>query len=172
MENKWNYLYLSISLFSGYCAMNNIYIIPCSNMVGVLCAGELFFLKKKDMMFHHILVLFALHYMNTHAEMEFRENIVREMLTTEISTIFLTIRNLIGGHPVNDACFVTTFMYYRIYNFSNMLCNHRVHEALLMYSKTPYELCEIYMSLYMFSILNVYWAGLIVSKLYRKTCKR
>jgi len=159
-----NYLYLSISLVSGYCTMMNTYTIPCANMVGILCAGELFFLKKKDMIFHHIIVMFFVHYMNTHTELEY---MIRNFLQAEISTIFLTTRNLIGGHPVNDACFVMTFMYYRIYKFSTMLWNPHTHEALLVHSKTPYELCEIYMSMYLFFMLNVYWASLIVAKLYR-----
>ncbi len=164
MENQLNYLYLTISLVSGYCAMTNTYTIPCANMVGVFCVSDLFFLKKKDMIFHHILVLSIIHYMNTHKEFEY---MVREFLKTEISTIFLTTRNLIGRHPVNDACFVTTFMYYRIYKFSRMLCNPHLHEALLTYSKTPYDLYEIYTSVYLFLILNVYWASLIFAKLYR-----
>jgi len=48
-----------------------------------------------------------------------------------------------------------------------MLWNPHLHEALWLYSKTPYELCEIYMSMYLFFMLNVYWASLIVAKLYR-----
>ncbi len=161
---KRNYIYLTISLVSGYCAMMNTHIIPCSNMVGVLCAGELFFLKTKDAILHHILVLFIVHYINNHTELEY---MVREFLKTEISTIFLILRDLIGRHPVNDACFVTTFMYYRIYKFSGMLLDTNMHNTLVIHSKTPYELYEIYISMYLFFILNVYWASLIFSKLYR-----
>jgi hypothetical protein len=160
-----NYIYLTVSLVSGYCAMTNTHIILCSNMVGVLCAGELFFLKTKDAILHHILVLFIVHYINNHTELEY---IVRDFLKTEISTIFLILRDLIGRHPVNDVCFVTTFMYYRIYKYSGMLLNPHLHKTLLIHSKTQYELCEIYMSMYLFFMLNVYWASLIVRKLCKK----
>jgi len=167
MKTLTTYVYLTVSLISGYCAMTNTHIILCSNMVGVLCAGELFFLKTKDAILHHILVLFIVHYINTHTELEY---IVREFLKTEISTIFLILRDVIGRHPVNDACFVTTFMYYRIYKYSKMLLDDGMHETILTQSKSTYELCEIYISMYMFFALNLYWTRLIFAKLYRYTC--
>ena len=117
-------IYLGMSLVSFFCVMNNFYIITCSNFVGIVCFFDLYFVKSKDMMLHHILVLLIIYCMNKHNEFENRNLIVSTMLSTEISTIFLTTNNLldITGYMVpfkkiNKIMFIFTFLYYRIYNY-------------------------------------------------------
>lgn len=78
---------LGISLFSCFCIMTNFYIIICSNIVGFICLIDFYFVKKKDMLLHHILVLSMLHYMNYHSDIENRKEIVSVILSTETSTI-------------------------------------------------------------------------------------
>ena len=171
-----NCIYLGISLFSCFCIMNNFYIITCSNIVGVMCLIDFYFVKKKDMLFHHVLVLSMLHYMNNHGDIENRKEIVSVILSTEISTIFLTLNNLIEKissivsikqiKEINKVAFVSTFVYYRIYNYSYyLILDKNIHNIFFIYSRNNFEYCEIYFGLYGLFILNLYWSCLILKKI-------
>lgn len=166
------YLYLGISLFSCFCIINNFYIIYCSNFVGFICLIDFYYIKKKDMILHHILVLIMLHYMNNHSYVENKNEIVSIILKTEISTIFLTINNLLDTvdnmvilKNINKCIFIFTFIYYRIYNYSYyLILNKNIHNIFLFYSKNNFELYEIYTGIYGLFILNLYWTFLIFKK--------
>lgn len=173
-------VYLSVSIFSTVCVISNCYVIICSNIVGMMCFIDLFLIKKKDMVIHHIFVLIMLHYMNSHPEIENREKIVSVILSTEISTIFLIINNLLNRNisenydkynkiivtNVNRLLFITTFMYYRVYSYYVcLLSNKEIHNTLFIYSKSKIQLFEIYLGIYGLFILNLYWTIFIVIKL-------
>ena len=51
------FMYFSISLVSCICIMTNYNIIMCSNIVSIICLFDLYFIRNKDMIIHHILVL-------------------------------------------------------------------------------------------------------------------
>ena len=165
-------MYLGISLFSCFCIMTNFYIITCSNIVGVMCLIDFYFVKKKDMLLHHILVLSMLHYMNNHSDIENRKEIVSVILTTETSTIFLTLNNLLENasslvnvKKINKIAFVSSFVYYRIYNYSYyLILDKNIHNTFLIYSRNNFEYCEIYFGIYGLFILNLYWGTLIFKK--------
>jgi len=166
-------IYLSISVVSCFCVMTNFYVITCSNIVGIMCLIDFYFVKKRDMLLHHFLVLCMLHYMNNHACIENRNEIVSVILSTEISTIFLTTNNLlditgniIAIKNINKLLFISSFVYYRIYNYTYYLIfDKNIHKIFLVYSKNNFEFCEIYIGIYGLFILNIYWCGLILSKL-------
>jgi hypothetical protein len=173
-------VYLSVSIFSTLCVITNCYVIICSNIVGMMCFIDLFIVKKKDMVIHHLFVLIMLQYMNTHPEIENREQIVSVILSTEISTIFLIINNLLNRNNsesfykcnkiiltnVNRLFFITTFMYYRVYSYYVcLLSNKEIHTTLFVYSKSKFQLFEIYLGIYGLFILNLYWTILIFIKL-------
>jgi len=173
-------VYLSVSIFSSVCVFTNCYIIMCSNIVGVMCFIDLFLIKKKDMVIHHIFVLIMIHYMNSHSEIENREKIVSVILSTEISTIFLIINNLLNRNSienydkynklivtnVNRLLFITTFMYYRVYSYYvSLIANKEIHNTLFIYSKSKFQLFEIYLGIYGLFILNLYWTIFIFIKL-------
>ena len=173
-----NCIYLGISLFSCFCIINNFYIITCSNIVGLMCLIDFYFVKKKDMLFHHILVLSMLHYMNNHDDIENRKEIVSVILRTEISTIFLTLNNLLENisnkeikkiteiKNINKIVFVSTFLYYRIYNYSYyLILDKNIHKTFFIYSRNNFEYFEIYFGLYGLFILNLYWCCLIFKKI-------
>jgi hypothetical protein len=162
------FMYLGIALFSSFCSMTNFYVIPCSNMVGIMCLIDFYFVKKKDMILHHTIVLALTHYMNNH-DFENKKEIVFVILNTEISTIFLTTYNLLDTTSnilknINKLFFVTTFFYYRIYNYSYLLIDNNIHNTLYTYSRNNFEYCEIYTSLYGLFLLNLYWTYLIFKK--------
>lgn len=177
-------VYLSVSIFSTLCVISNCYVIICSNIVGMMCFLDIFLIKKKDMVIHHLFVLIMLHYMNTHPEIENREKIVSVILSTEISTIFLIMNNLLNRNNtenfaenydkynkiiitnINRLFFITTFMYYRVYSYYVcLLSNKEIHNTFLIYSKSKIQLFEIYLGIYGLFILNLYWAIFIFIKL-------
>ncbi len=174
--NKLQYVYLGISLISWFCTITKLYIIPCSNFVALMCLFDLFYLKKKDMIFHHILVLLMIHYMNNHSNVKNREEIILPILKTEISTTFLIINNLLENKSnmgiiknINRIIFVYCFIYYRIYNYLFYLILVIDYDnVFLNYSKNNFEYFEIYFSIYGLFILNLYWCRLIINKIISK----
>jgi hypothetical protein len=177
-------VYLSVSIFSTLCVISNCYVIMCSNIVGMMCFIDIFLVKKKDMVVHHLFVLIMLHYMNTHPEIENREKIVSVILSTEISTIFLIMNNLLNRNNsenfaenydkynkiivtnINRLLFITTFMYYRVYSYYVcLLSNREIHNTFFIYSKSKIQLFEIYLGIYGLFILNLYWTIFIFIKL-------
>jgi len=168
IENKkLQFVYLGMSLISSFCLMTNLYVIPCSNMVGIMCLLDFYFVKKKDMILHHTIVLALTHYMNQH-DIENKKEIVCVVLSTEISTIFLTTHNILDTNIVvkniNKLFFISTFLYYRIYNYSYLLLDNTIHNTLYTYSRNNFEYCQIYVSLYGLFLLNLYWTCLIFKK--------
>lgn len=49
-----NYVYIGVSLISSICVMKNCYLVECCNLTGLKCLIDLYVVKKKDMIFHHI----------------------------------------------------------------------------------------------------------------------
>jgi hypothetical protein len=174
-------IYLFTSIFSSICVFTNSYIIVCSNIVGMMCFIDMFLIKKKDMLVHHLLVLIMIHYMNKHNEIENRDKIVSVILSTEISTIFLITNNLLNRNNsenyykkcnkiiiinLNKILFIITFMYYRVYSYYvYLIFNKEIYNTFLIYSKNKLHLFEIFFGIYGLFILNLYWSLLIFIKL-------
>jgi hypothetical protein len=110
--------------------------------------------------------------MNNHADIENRTEIVSVILSTEISTIFLTTNNLLEmegniviAKNINKLLFVSTFFYYRIYNYTYyLILDNNIHKIFYYYSKNNLEFCEIYTGIYGLFFLNLYWSGMILNK--------
>ena len=121
---KLQLMYLGVSLVSTFCSMTNFHTVICSNMVGLMCLVDLYFVKKIDMLLHHLLVLCLVDSVNKEYDITNRNEIISTVLSTEISTIFLTTNNLLEIacnrvviKNINKLFFVSTFAYYRIYNY-------------------------------------------------------
>ncbi len=169
------YVYLGFSLMSSFCVITNFHIINCSNIVGLMCLGDLYFIKKKDMLIHHIFVLSLLDYMNIHDDIQHKNKIVSTILSTEISTIFLITNNLldIEGNMlllknINQIFFVITFVYYRLYNYSVLMLDKNIYNSFIIFSKNDYEFYKLYSMVYGFYILNIYWFTIIGYRIYEK----
>jgi len=174
-KNYINYqlIHLGISLYSSFSVLTNFYVYTCSNIVGLLCLIDCCFVKKKNMLLHHILVLFMIHYMNNHNS-ENRDEIISVILSTEISTIFLTANSLLDNtcnmillKNINRFIFVSTFFYFRIYNYAYyIILDKNSHSTFLIQSKNIFELFEIYITVHGLFILNLYWFYLIIKKIF------
>lgn len=169
---RFHCMNLGISLYSFFCVMTDFYVIPCSNIVGIMCFIHLFYVKKNDMLIHHISVLSMIHYMNTHDDIENRKEIISVILSVKTSTIFLALNYLLENSSavnlkkINSVAFVSTFIYYRIYNYSYyLILDKNIHNTLFIYSKNNFEYCEIYIGLYGLFSLNIYWLCLIFKKI-------
>ena len=176
-------IYLFISILSTLSVFYKFQLISCSNIVGLICLIDFFYIKKRAMIIHHILVLMMLDYMNTHPDIVIRENIISVILSTEISTIFLINNSLLSNNNIkqyflkvnrysvtiiknmNSIFFIYTFLYYRIYNYYYyLIIDKSINIVFLKYSKNIYEFYEIYISIYGLFILNIYWSILIFIK--------
>ena len=188
-------IYLSISILSTLSVFNKFQLINCSNIVGLMCLIDFFYIKKKAMIIHHILVLMMIDYMNTHPDILIRENIISVVLSTEISTIFLITNSLLSNNyisdfvlkinrylvtiikSINSILFIYTFLYYRLYNYYyNLIIDKETNIVFFKYSRNIYDFYEIYISIYGLFILNIYWSVLIFIKFsslldYSKLCK-
>ena len=168
-------MYLGIAFASFVCIHTDFYVIDCSNMVGVMCLVDFCFVKKKDMLLHHASVLAVLHYMNTHPDITYKKEIAVTLLSAETSTIFLTLNNLIEKaslvKTVNQVAFVSTFVYYRIYNYSLLMLDPNIHNAFLVYSRNAWDYGEFYFGFYSLFCLNLYWCFLIFKKVVEQRYK-
>ena len=126
-----------------------------------------------DKKIHHILglLLCCILYTNRNNFKDEMYSITNFQLSTEISTIFLMIKEDLDRffsktsaiYMVNDCMFAIAFMYYRIYNFYNM-------QDIII--QTGFKLPSSYgyfISIFGLFYLNLYWSVLILKKIF-KTC--
>lgn len=174
---KLQLVYLSTSLLSTYCVMTNTHLVGCCNAVGVMCLIDFCFVKKRDMMLHHLLVVFLVHYTNTHLHNPYSNQIITVILSTEMSTIFLTLNNLLDVDSIfkqiNKAAFLSTFLYYRLYNYPyQLMLDPNVRASYCIYSNNVLEHWEISGSIYVLFMVNVYWTFLIADKVVGEMYKK
>lgn len=187
-KNKLNiYLqctYLSLSILSTLCVINNFQLINCSNTVGIMCLFDFLYIKRTDMILHHIFVLLMIDYMNNnYYNIPISGNIISIILSTEISTIFLITNSLLSNDYIikdylkintyfiniiknmNNILFISTFLYYRVYNYYfNLIIDKDTNISFFRYTKNVYRFYEIYISIYGLFLLNLYWTTLIFIK--------
>lgn len=171
-------VYLSVALLSCYCVMTNSYIIHCSNFLGIVCFFDLYFIRRMDMFLHHVLVLSLLYSMHNHSDIKTNNELISIILSSEISTIFLTINNLLENvnvniiKKINKVMFISTFFYYRIYNYGyQLILNKDIYNILSIYSANKFILYQKYYGIHTLFILNLYWLWLIFNRMvqmYRK----
>ena len=146
------------------------YLSLCSNAVALACLVDYWRIEKRDMQIHHILVLFLADYMNRHTFIEDREAIISTILSSEISTIFLSLHSILPKKWVwigalNNALFISTFFHYRIYVYSQELVfNPNVHATFLFSSMGWIQIIQIYIGVLGLFVLNLYWARMILHK--------
>jgi hypothetical protein len=136
-----------------------------------------FLLCEKLIYFHHSLcVIMGYVYFNNLQLTYASQNCVVCILSTEISTFFLTIRAILEDYKrvnkclmitynVNNVIFTGTFMYTRLYMYINAL---RTDEFKNLLSSLSY-LDSILFQICLFSllVLNLYWARLIMKSILR-----
>lgn len=176
------YVFLSVSVCSFLSAFYQYGVCECTNIIGIVCLLDLFIIQKPDMIFHHMLVLMMVQYVNNHYSIPYRDEMLSIFLRTEISTIFLEMnyilervhKNKMVGicKTFNTICFIITFIYYRIYQYGYYFTmNPYIHPVLITFSKTHLEMAKVYFGIYGLFLLNLYWLFLIIAKIKRMICR-
>jgi hypothetical protein len=114
--------------------------------------------------------------MNIHIDAKNITDVVSIGLRTEISTIFLTVNNLLEIADasvvykyINKFVFFSTFFYYRIYNYLyHLMFDKNIHTLIFAYSKNNFYFWELYISIYGLFVLNLYWSTIIFKKILYK----
>lgn len=169
-----DYLTLSVSGISTFCILSNYNLIYCSYFVGVFCFFDLFYelkMKKKDMIIHHLLVMNLIYFLfSSKADDTEKLRIVEVILSTEISTNFLILKDILKKNKltgilyINNVLFLLTFFYYRVYNYFVKIIISKELFNIATTNFTGFQLFFLFFSIYSFFILNLYWSGLICKK--------
>lgn len=171
------YCLLIVSYATYATLSNNIDLqINALNIVKWQCILE-FLLCNPDVMVHHLIVLgITVPVTNS---LNVIDNFLPELkiiLQTEISTIFLTLRNFIPNkyktfNVINNVLFVLTFLYTRLYQYSNyVIYNENMYENITNYY-TPTNATTVVIALYLLFIMNIYWGIIIIKTLVKQINK-
>jgi len=182
-----NYIPLFVSTISTICLLKNYNVFLCSNGVAIYCIIDLCFLKRRDMILHHIFVLMMVFYMNIHRNIPIleRDSIITTILSSEISTNFLIINNILNDfkwdskiilenllNKSNKIFFISTFFYFRLYKYiSKLILNKEFYFVINTYSYNNYANITIYCGIYGLFVLNIYWGKLILDKCIKSSDK-
>jgi len=173
-----DYLTLSVSGISTVCILTKYNLIYCSYFVGVFCIFDLYYvvkIKKIDIIIHHLLVITLIYFLfSSKIDDSQKLPIVETILSTEISTNFLILKNILPGITslpssvvhINNLLFVSSFFYYRIYNYFVKILISKKLFYIMMNNFTGLPLFFSFFSIYGFFALNLYWSGLILKKCY------
>jgi hypothetical protein len=171
LKNVQNAICLPVVLYSIYATTNYYYTNNTSNLetainiIKYYCAVD-FALCSQDLAIHHINVIGLITiYQNNLQLLQITSSGLSTIVSTEISTIFLIAKPYIKNphmHTINNALFIATFFYTRIYAYTTQLIyNQHLHETF--YNTIPpidYILMEAF--LYGLYIMNLYWGAIIV----------
>ena len=103
-----------------------------------------------------------------------KEHILKNILITEVSSIFLSANYLIPNKYtvvtyLNYCAFISTFLYYRIYNYhSNIILSYRTNVLIINISKNVYHVMIMYIGIYGLFAVNLYWVPCILLHIYKK----
>jgi hypothetical protein len=171
---QMHFIKLGVALFSFFCITTNFYLITCSKIIGLLCFFDLYYVQKIDFLLHHIFVLILVHRINnlSNVNLEIANELISVILSTEISSIFLNLNKFletdsygVNVKKINNVAFVSTFVYYRIYNYTYyLILNKKFHNALFIYYINNFEFYQVYIGVYGLFILNLYWSIAFLKK--------
>ena len=180
-----NCIYLFVSLFSTYCIITNTHLQFCNYTVGFFCGVDyfLFFIKCRkfrwDIFIHHlsaffIIAFFHFNQYSTNVDSIEKDAFIKNVLVIEVSSIFLSFHNLLENtkfniiKKINQTLFVSTFVYFRIYNYPRyVIFSEKVHFLILTVSENDIDFYIAWIGLYGICILNFYWFFLLLKKMHR-----
>lgn len=173
-----NSITLFVSGISTACIIAKYNLINCSYFVGIYCIFDLYYViqqKNISMIIHHLYVIALLYFsfrLINEKNIEI-ETIVNAILSTEISTNFLIMKNILSKNNIigcivhiNNLLFVVTFFYYRLYNYGIKVVVSKPLWYIVINNFTNMETIFLYFSLYGLFFLNIYWFVLILKKIY------
>jgi hypothetical protein len=151
--------------------------IPLYLRVGKIIQWQCIFdmlLCSPELVIHHLFAIGIMHPFLTTPGLEMHtHNEMSTILSTELSTIFLVLRNIIPTKykrlgAINNAIFIATFVYTRLYTYSTQLIySEHVHYMLTTYLP-PSKSMLLFTSLYGLYFLNIYWAAIILKTLVKQ----
>ena len=163
-------LYASYAVFSNNIDLqvNAIYVVKWQ------CILE-FILCSPDIMLHHFIALCII-YPVTNSLQSINHFLpeMRIVLQTEISTIFLTLRNMIPLkyktiNTINNLLFIIIFSYMRLYQYTKyIIYNDTMYEKITNYYTSSSEATLLTCALYSLSYLNIYWGNIILKTLLKQ----
>jgi hypothetical protein len=178
------YMHLSVSIFSIYCILTNYYLFSGVYLIGIVLYIDYFlhYFKinnlRPDIQIHHLLALFIVHFVFHHREFlhETNEEIVdfiKNVLSLEISTIFLTSNYLLPKtsiiYKLNQFNFIISFAYFRIYQYTRyVVLSEKTYYIIVILSNHPIYQYSMFIGMYGLGILNFYWFYLILQKTFHK----
>jgi hypothetical protein len=179
------FIYFSVSFISSFCIFQNKNLDNCSYFVGIICIMDIilhlfeFYTIRISMLYHHIFSLCIILFLYNHIypvtyNIENKNILIKNVLLTEISTMFLILNNIIKNNKsiyckiinkINQIIFIITFVYSRIYNyFINIIINKEVNYFIINVTKSNIHLIYMYIGIYGLFTLNIYWFYLIIKK--------
>lgn len=181
------FLYLYVSCYSVYTIIQRTDYENCIYSIGTLMSFDLLLWSlgqiklKREMVLHHVYVLGFIIYFMQHFDsavklfgQEICDDILRGLLSTEISTVFLTLRGMIKDGPLifvylNDLLFIYTFYYYRLnFFYRKFLIPYENFQIVILFvSKNNFWFIAMNSCIYGLYLLNVYWGTRIVEKMLR-----
>jgi len=198
-----NLLFLSLASFSTYCVFTHSYFYECSNMIGLFCCMDFVLhvtninKMRPSMILHHLFAISISVFTYNHIDamtLSYTNNecvsmtMIKNVMSVEISTIFLMnyylmkhmtskiylIHNLLYiMSQLNQVAFVSTFAYYRLYNyFVNVVMSRQIYVFISSVSKNDYYTYSGFIGLYGLFFLNCFWFYEIVQKIVLNTPKR
>lgn len=175
---------LSISILSVLYTSLNYKIIEMGQFLFFYFIVDLFLFKKRiDIIIHHLIAILTYYkiYLLNLPKNDF-EQFCKIIILLEVSSIFLLTKKIIREHniicsnkikSIINILFVSTFMYFRIYNYYYyLLSKNQILDIIINdYSLTNFNKCFFYSSFYGFYLLNLYWTTLIFKKIYKSYIK-
>lgn len=180
IETKFKYIQniycLLVVLYASYAIFtNNIDLqVNAIYVVKWQCILE-FLLCTPDIMLHHLIALGIIYPVTT--SLKTIDNFLLEMrvvLQTEISTIFLVLREIIPVKyktmvAINDILFVIIFAYMRLYQYTKyIIYNNTMYEKITFSYTSVTHSTWLICSLYSLSCINIYWGNIILKALIEK----
>jgi hypothetical protein len=171
LERIRDFVSLFIAGISSYIYFTNGNYRKISHCIATYLLVDLFINKKIDMYIHHAIGLMLYSFVHMNQLSEESENILmKPFIAVEISSIFYNINYLYPKNyfsALNNLLFITTFFYYRIYNYyysviKNEDINHIIENTGEV-SKYYY-----YSAIYNLYILNLYWFSKIMKIVLKK----
>ena len=174
-----SYLHECSNMIGLFCCVDFVlHVTNINKMRPSMILHHLFAISITVFTYNHIDVM-TLSYTNNECDVSM--TLIKNVMSVEISTIFLMnyylmkqskimtylLHNLLYiMYQLNQVAFVSTFAYYRLYNyFVNVIMSRQIYVFISSVSKNDYYTYSVFIGLYGLFFLNCFWFYEIVQKI-------
>ena len=150
-------------------------LIPyLSKLIIVQCSVDLLLTNKLDIVFHHLITISMAYFSFS----QFPSSPVTiqmpyaVIISSEISSFFLILNRYFPKSSINHVCFISTFLYTRIYLYLRFCLFNQEYMTFVQETLTFDKVVCHHFLLYAFLFINVYWASIIIKTIYKKLIKK